>query len=93
MGFGPGPLPGAPPCGGCGLAPRSGRRTKTTKTTRAQMLNLRFLLCVFGPSSIGSPGCTVSGDKVYAETHFRSRRMRLSVVLRFRTESLECAKP
>ena len=57
------------------------------------MLNVRFLLCTFGRSMSTSPGSTVSDDTVYAETHFSSRRMRLSVTLSFCTESLECAKP
>ena len=73
------------------MAPHSGRRTK--KKRCVQMLNVRFLLCTFCCSMSTSPGSTVSDDTVYAETPFWSRRMRLSVTLRFSTERLECPKP
>ena len=91
MGFVPaGIVARGAPLRGSGLAPHSGRRTKKR---RAQMLKEPFLLCAFGRSMSTSPGSTVSHDTVYAETHFWSRRMRLSVTLRCSTESLECPKP
>ena len=79
------------PCGGVAWPPTRGGGP--TKQRRAQMLNVPFLLCTFGRWMSTSPGSTVSHDTVYAETHFWSRRMRLSVTLRFSTESLECPKP